>query len=167
MAISKQADDNDSLLNVSAQEYYFNTMRPYLTEIYMVCKTDAELGRTVQKVMNAANTACIRKDYESLAEAFDIIEEAVTDKNYFNGVMKKASEEEKNLVRGLPEKITNLRTIIKCEPTDDVAPDQKRDRVGYREGTLSSPIGENEDFVSHNMSELNKPQPRQRIPNIN
>lgn len=168
MAIAKQAGTaNDSLLNVTAQAYYFNTMRPYLEEMYMKCVTDDELVRTIQKLMNEGDSACVRKDYDKLAEAFDIIEEAITDKNYFNGVMKKASEEEKKLVRELPEKITTMRAIIKCEPPSDVAPEQKRERLGYIPGTLTSPNGENEDFVTRNMSALNKPQPGRRIPNIN
>lgn len=168
MAIAKQANETDeSLLNITAQAYYFNTMRPYLDEMYMKCVTDEELGRTIQKVMNAGDTACTRKEYDRLAEAFDTIEVAITDANYFNGVMKKASEEEKNLVRGLPEKITSLRAIIKCEPKDDVASEsQARERIGYIPGTSTAPIGENEDFVTHNMSVLNKPEPGKRIPNI-
>lgn len=168
MAISKQAGmEEDSLLNVTAQAYYFNTMRPYLEQMYMTCVTDEELCRTIQKVMNSGDTACVRKEYDKLAEAFDVIEVAITDKNYFNGVMQKASEKEKEMVRNLPEKIESLRAIIKCEPKDDVAPEGIKDRIGYRPGTVSSPIGENEDFATHNMSALNKPMPKERIPNIN
>lgn len=168
MAISQQAGaDNESLLNVTAQSYYFDTMRPYLEKMYMTCVTDEELCRTIQKVINTGDTACANKEYIRLASAFDTIEVAITDKNYFNGVMKKASEEEKQLVKSLPEKITNLRTIIQYEPKDDVAPESKKERIGYRSGNLSSPIGENVDFVSHNMSVLNKAEPKKRIPNIN
>lgn len=168
MAIAQQATaNNDSPWNISAEDYYFNTMRPYLDEMFMKCRTDEELGRTIQKVMNQGDTACVRKDYEHLAEAFDTIEVAITDKNYFNGVMKKAPEAEKDLVRGLTEKITNLRTIIKCEQPGEAAPEQKKERIGYRPGTSSSPIGENEDFGSHNMASLNKPEPKTRIPNVN
>lgn len=167
MAISQQNTEQTSPLEVNAQDYYFNTLRPYLEEMYKKCTTDEELGRTIEKLLNEADTACIRKDYAHLAEAFDAIEVGITDKNYFNGVMKKAPEAEKEMVRGLVEKITDIRTIIKYEPKQEPQQQAQRERLSYRPGTLTSPNGENVDFGQHNMSVLNKPEPKERIPNIN
>lgn len=162
MAINQQVENN-SPLEIPASDYYFNKLRPYLEDMYKTCTTDEELCRTIMKSINTADSACVRKDYEAMAAAFDTLYIGITDKNYFNGVMKKASEEEKKLVRGLPEKIVDIRTIVKYEEKKEPEQDIKRERLGYND---SSPNGENLDFGSHNMSELNKCEPKQRIPNV-
>ena len=78
--------------------------------------------------------------------------------------MKKATESEKQLVRELAEKISDLRMIIKCEPVIERPQEKIRERIGYVKNDFS-PNGENEDYVFRNMSELTKPNPKPRIPN--
>lgn len=162
MAINQQVESN-SPLEIPASEYYFTKLRPYLKEVYKVCVTDEELCRTITKAMNEADSACVRESYDDMAAAFDVLYTGITDKNYFNGVMKKATEEEKTLVRGIAEKIVDIRTIVKYEKKKEPNQVIKRERLGYNN---SSPNGENLDFGSHNMSELNKCEPKQRIPNV-
>ena len=79
--------------------------------------------------------------------------------------MKKAPEEEKNKVRELIDKIADLRMIIKCE--QPVVPEKPkiRNRLNYKEPTNLSPNGENKDFSTHNMHNLNTPILKNRIPN--
>lgn len=159
MAINNQ-QINNSRFDIPANEYYFDKFRPYLEEVYEKSTSDEELCRTIRKAINAADTACVRGNYEGLSEAFDVLYVGITDKNYFNGIsMQKATEEEKKLIRGIAEKIVDLRTIIKCEPAEETKPEKIRERLNY------SPNGENLDFDSHNMAELNKCEPKQRIPN--
>lgn len=160
------ANKKESLLDISAQDYYFDTMRPYLNEMLLKCRTDGELSRTIEKVINAADSFCARKDYNAVAQSFDTLETAITDKSYFNGVMKKAPEEERQMVRDLIAKISDLRMIIQCE--DQQAPNEpkKRERLGYKEPSALSPNGENEDYQTHNMKVLNEPKPGKRIPNV-
>lgn len=156
-----EKERNSKGLDVNTTDYYFNKMRPYLKEMYMKCKTDGELLRTIEKIINAADSFCQAKDYTSVAESFNAIEAVITRDTYFNKAMKNAPEAEKEMVRGLISKIADLRMIIKCEPP--IEPKEKKEvqRIGYQ-----SPIGENEDFATHNMKKLTEPKPKQRIPNV-
>lgn len=156
--LQRKAKDH---LQVSANDFYFDKVRPFMQEMLLKCRTDEELIRTLEKVVNASDSFCIQKDYENLMESFTTLEIAITDKNYFNGVMKKAPEAEKEMVRELIEKISDLRMIVKCETP--VEPEEKttKERLNY-----NSPVGENEDFVVHNMKTLSEPNPKNRIPNV-
>lgn len=153
-------------LNVSANDFYFGKVRPFMQSMLLKCKTDAELIRTIDKVINASDSFCIQKDYQSVMESFAVLETAITDKNYFNGVMKKAPEAEKEMVRQLIEKISDLRMIVKCEPEYTPKEQPTKDRLNYRKPTMTTPIGENEDYLTHNMKTLNEPNPKKRIPNV-
>ena len=171
MAITNQAyneleRDTKGLLNISASEFYFEKIRPYMQDMLLKCKTDKELIRTIEKVVNSADSFCVQGNYEMVAESFDILQKAVTDKSYFNGVMSKAPEAEKEMVRELIAKISDLRMIIKCEAP--YVPEEKKikERLNYEAPKSNSPIGENKDFDTHNMKVLNEPNPKQRIPNV-
>lgn len=153
------------LLEINTQDYYFKNIRPFMKDMLLKCKTDGELLRTIEKVINAGDTFCNDKNYVALNESFDVLEKAITDKSYFNGVMKKAPEAEKEYVRKLIEKISDLRMIIKCEPPVEPKVEKTRDRLNYKEPTEFSPNGENEDYFVHNMHNLNVPHPKNRIPN--
>lgn len=170
MAITENDYENlqkqqKGLLDIDTQGFYFDNIRPFMKDMLLTCKTDKELLRTIEKVINASDSFCNDKNYEALNESFDILDTAITDANYFNGVMKKAPEEEKNKVRKLIDKIADLRMIIKCE--QPVVPEEPkiRNRLNYKEPTNLSPNGENEDFSTHNMHVLNTPILKNRIPN--
>lgn len=150
------------LLAINYEEYYFNKMRPFLNDMLLKCKTDHELLRTIEKAMNAADSFCIAKDLDGLRDAFETLNIAITNKNYFNSVlMQKASEEEREMVRQLIDKIQDLWLIIKCE--EKPAPKEKviKDRLDY-----DSPNGENMGYSIHNMKNLTIPTPKKRIPNV-
>lgn len=157
---SEMEKQRKGYLDINAKEFYFDKMRPFLEEMLMKCNTDAELTRTIYKVINASDSFCQKGEYDLLAESFDVLETAITDKNYFNGVMKKAPEAEKEMVRELIGKITDLRMIIKCEPKQEIEEKPSKERIGY------SPIGENEDYAHRNMKTLSEPNPKMRIPNV-
>lgn len=150
------------LLDINTEKYYFEKLRPFMQEMMRTCRTDQELFRTLEKVTNASDGFCQNKQFDELADAYQVLITAITDKAYFTtGPMKRGTEEEKNMVRNLVTKITDFLMIIKCEPRDDVKEPKVSERIGY-----SSPIGENEGFSSHNMKELTKPNPKNRIPNV-
>lgn len=152
-------------LDISADKFYFDKVRPFMQEMLLKCKTDGELLRTLEKVINAADSFCIQKNYAMVAESFDTLEIAITDRNYFNGVMRKAPEAEREMVRELAVKISDLRMIIKCEPPYQPKEAKTRDRLNYQPPQGKSPIGENEDYLTHNMKTLNEANPKPRIPN--
>ena len=157
---------NNSPLQISASDYYFETMRPYLNKMRMECSTDQELLRTIDKVINASDSFCQDGKYNMVADSFDVLEAAINDKNYFNGVMSKAPETEKELVRGLSAKITDLRMIIQYEPKTENEKPKIKERLSYSPPSDVSPNGENNDYSIHNMKILNEPHPKTRLPNV-
>lgn len=153
----------NNALEISAYDYYFDKVRPYLQQIQLQCKSDPELTRTIDKVINAGDSFCQAKKYPELSSTFDVLYKAITDKNYFNGAMKKGTEAEKQMVRDLVTKISDLKTIIQFEkPVAEEEP-KTRDRLNYFE---DGPNGHNQDYNTHNMEKLNTPSPKGRIPNI-
>lgn len=171
MAITNKTYDelekeNKGYLDIGAGDFYFGKVRPFMKNMLLQCKTDEELLRTLEKVINAADSFCSQKDYERVAESFVTLEVAITDKNYFNGIMRKAPESEKEMVRELIDKIADLRMIIKCEPPYVHEEKKVKERLNYEEPRPNSPIGENKDYGIHNMKVLTEPSPKQRIPNV-
>lgn len=171
MAITDKAynelqKETSGYLNISAEDFYFNKIRPFMQEMLMKCRTDGELIRTLEKVINSADSFCVQKDYAKVMDSFVTLETAITDKNYFNNAMKKAPEAEKEMVRELIAKISDLRIIIKCEPPYTPAEKKTKDRLNYRAPQANSPVGENEDYYTHNMKKLNESSPKTRIPNV-
>lgn len=163
----EQEKERKGYLEISANEFYFNQVRPHMEEMTLKCRTDKELLRTIDKVINSADSFAIRQDWLNVSESFEVLQTAITDASYFNGVMKKAPEAEREMVRALSSKIADLQMLIKCEKTEPVKDNSKaKERLSYRAGIGNSPIGENEDFVTHNMTKLNEPKPKQRIPNV-
>lgn len=148
------------LLEVGVQDFYFNKLRPYMQDMLLTCRTDGELIRTLEKVINASDSFCQAKNNTELAETYQVLLTGITDKSYFvTGPARRAPEEEKAKIRDLVTKINDLLLIIKCEPPVELKEKKLRGRIGY------SPSGENQDYSTHNMQSLNIPQPQKRIPN--
>ena len=149
------------ILDIDTETYYFDNLRPYIQEMMRTCKTDGELYRTLDKVVNAVDSLCARKQFKRIPDELDVLNTAINDRNYFNGPMKRAPETEKEMVRKLSSKLSDFLMIIKCEP-DDVAIEKKaKERLDYH-----SPSGENMAYITHNMKNLNKPIEKMRIPNV-
>lgn len=159
--LNERERESKNLLEVDTHVYYFNKLRPLMVDIMIHCKTDLELLRTIDKAMNAADSLCIRKEYKELGEALVVLNTGITDKNYFNGIMSKAPEKEKEMVRDLIQKIQDLQLIIKCEPEVPKEDKKQKDRLDY-----NSPNGENNAYYTHNMAILTKPVEQTRIPNV-
>ena len=148
------------ILDINTNDYWFEKLRPYIQEMMRTCKTDGELYRTLEKVTNSVDPLCVNKKYDLIPNELEVLNKAINDANYFNGPMKKAPEEEKNMVRELITKLSDFIMIIKCE--EDVVEEAPKikERIDY------SPNGENGAYLNHNMKELNKPINSKRIPNI-
>lgn len=166
MAISQdnyiEAERNRrGLLEIDTETYYFETLRPYIQEMMRTCKTDGELYRTLDKVVNVVDSLCARREFSRIPDELSTLNKAISDRNYFNGVMKKAPEAEKEMVRQLIGKLSDFIMIIKCEPVDKASKKEIKPRLDY-----NSPNGENMSYSTHNMKELNKKTEQRRIPNI-
>lgn len=157
----------NGLLDISASEFYMNKVRPHMKDIEFSCHTDPELVRTVTSTLNKADGDVARSDWAEVDDAFSVLRTAISDKNYFLGVISKASEEEKGKVRQLISLIDDFFLIIKAEK-----PVQKKDpeapkRLNYREDETDPYRGQNGDYPTHNMERLTAPDPdyKPRIPN--
>lgn len=159
MALSGK-EQKDGLLEINANDYYFNKLRPFMDDMRLTCHTDEELIRTIDKVINSVDGFCMNKDFDNLIESFDILTTGITDVNYISRKLKNAPEDEKEKVRTLIQMITDFIMIVKYEPVTTKEEPKTRERLSY-----SSPNGENEDYITHNMEKLNIPNPGKRIPN--
>lgn len=149
-----------NLLEIGAEQFYFDKLRPYMVDMQLKCKTDEILNRSIDKVINSCDSLCINKNYNDMLDVLDIIMIPIMDKNYFEiGAMKRATENEKNIIRELITKIQDLKLILKYEEVPSKEEKQPKERLDY------SPNGENQSFSTHNMKELSKPNPKRRIPN--
>lgn len=166
MAISEQTyveaeRGRRGILDIDTEHYYFDNLRPYMQEMMNTCKTDEQLYRTLDKVVNAVDSLCVRKQFKQIPDEIEVLNIAINDRNYFNGPMKRAPESEKEMVRKLSSKLSDFLMIIKCEPDDVAVEPSTKERLDYH-----SPSGENMTYATHNMKELVKPIERMRIPNV-
>ena len=165
--ISVRPDDllektKDDVLDIGAQKFYFEKLRPYMQDMLLTCRTDGELIRTLEKVINASDSFCQAENYTELADTYTVLLKGITDKTYFvTGPIRKATEEEKNKVRELITKVNDLLLILRYEKPAVAKEKSVKERIGY-----NSPNGENEDYAKRNIKTLTEANPKDRIPNI-
>lgn len=168
MAMNERVDYGKAgLLEVSASQFYNDKLRAHMKEMLMTCKTDYELTRTITSTMNKADGNVNDGRWGEVVEDFSVLMTGISDKNYFNGVMSKAPEEEKSKVRQLITLIDDFFLIIKAEKPADKSEPKLRERLDYHEDEDDPYRGQNGDYSVHNMKNLTTPNPdlRPRIPN--
>ena len=174
MAIKDEAGKYENIerskvgyLEITASSYYFDTLRPFMSDMLLKCKSDEELIRTIEKTINTVDSACMSNDWALIDEIITYLNKPISDNSYFNSPrIKRATEEERSLIRELITKINEFKLILKYEKPSSVDNNKIKNRINYNPGNEKSPNGENKDFSTHNMKELNKPNPKERIPNI-
>lgn len=161
-----EAGQKKGYLDISASEFYFNKVRPHIQDMLLTCKTDEELLRTLDKITNAADSFCIRKEYSEMMGTFDVFMKVTSGRNYFSGVIKNASDEEKEKIRKMIALVNDLSVIVQCEEPEEVEVAQGKERLDY-----NSPNGEflnkgyNKSYEEHKQK-LNASEPKKRIPNV-
>ena len=155
--------EDKGVLTVNASTYYFDTLRPYIQKVIGTCRTDLELCRTLDKIINKVDSSSIRKEYDEIQDAFISINKVITDSHYFDTSMKSAPETEKEMIRGLIQKINDYLLIVKCEPKQEVKKPEQCNRIDYNKP--ENGVGENASYATHNMQALNQPNPKKRLPN--
>lgn len=166
MALNKPVQQNNGLLNVSALKYYNDTLRPACEKAMIECKTDPEIERSLRKIENSLDSMLVRNQYkEALDVTLPFFKVITTDKYYVDGSIKKASETEKEQVKGLVKIFNDFRLILKVDEENkpEAPADKIRDRVGYVASNDASK-GYNSD-TEHNMENLMKGTKQKRIPN--
>ena len=153
-----------SMLKVNADTYYFDTLRPFMQHIIKICRTDLELCRTVDKVINTVDSLSVRKQYKKIPSAFVTLSKGITDAHYFDTVMKSAPETEKQAVREFIQKINDYLLIVKYEPDKTEETPKQKERIDYKK-SKSDAVGQNASYDTHNMKSLTEPFPKKRLPN--
>lgn len=164
---SQLEKEDKGLLEVSASDFYFDKVRPYMQDMLLTCRTDEELLRTIDKIINSGDSYCIRKEYKLLIQSFDTFNKAVNNRDYFSGVIKQAPEEEKEKIRKLIELVNDLALIVQCEKPNIPVESQPKERIDYNPPTGGNKgEGYNSTHLEHNMKNLSEPILKQRIPNV-
>lgn len=152
-------------MEISASDYWFKNLRPYMSNMLMTCRTDRELTRTLEKDINSIDSEIIRAGYDAVDDDLDPLQKVISsDQYYASGPLRYAPEAEKEAVRMLLNKIKDFKLILQYEKPDKPKEPKVRERLNY------SPIGEgsgmNNDYMTRNMESLNKtPENMQRLPN--
>ena len=154
-----------NVLNLTAKEYYFGTLRPFLTESMLTLKTDEILLSTIEKSINATDGFIFEENWDDCALSFSVLKDTINDPNYLRrGSIAKASDEEKKILKEISKKIEDFFLLLKCAPPKKPVETKTKDRIGFKTFSESSPNGENTDY-EHNMTNLTKCNPKKRIPN--
>ena len=162
----EEATKKSSPLDINANEYYFKNLRPYMEDLLIRSKTDGELTRSITKIINTVDSKIIVNDFDAIEEDLIPTLKVLTDESYFvNGPLRRATEEEKNMVRTLRDKLNDFRLILKAEERVPKEEKPKRERLNY-DASIDGGKGGNLDYQEHNMSKLNEPIPNKTIPNL-
>ena len=169
----EQQVDRGGLLNISAEKYYVDTLRPKMTGLGLITKADGELIRTLEKSVNAIDGLLVNKPFTErvqmdIQDVITPITDVVNEKNGYYGkeVIRALPEKEKDAIRALMASIYDFMLIVKSDMTASVEEPKEVERMLYKpsiDGTNGTNIG----YETHNMKALNENfQKKNRIPNI-
>lgn len=128
--------ERESNLTILPENYYFDTMRPYMQKCMREAKYDEVLINELELIQNRADGHASRKEYSLLAEDFDQLATVLlSPKSGYRDTYewKQATIEERTLIEDLGDKCQQLLTIAKCtkEPEHKDGAFQARERLGY------------------------------------
>lgn len=121
-------------LEIMPEDFYFDTLRPHLKEMYAKVKFDYVLWKAIEKTINEADGFAANKKYDFLSESFDVLSSVLL--NPKSQYMKTArflhaSEEDQASVKKLAEYLSDIIMIIKYSKTEETSEVQKKERLGY------------------------------------
>lgn len=124
-----------NLLDIMPDKFYFETLRPYMKDMWATVKFDPILTETLEKTMNQADGAAANNNYPILADSFDVLSGVLLDsKSTYqrSDSFIRANETDKEAVRELAKHIQDILTIIKCTPIEQKEKaTAKKERLGY------------------------------------
>jgi hypothetical protein len=157
----KLEQQQTGLLEIDANKFYFDKLRPFLQEFNKTYHTDRELNRTIVEVINKVDSALTDKRYRDVEDAYSSLLGGIQNRNYtISGPMRYGSDEEKKAVNSLIEKFNDFSVILKYEKEEDKEKPKLRDRLNYQ-----PPNG---GIMGYNLDDLSNRGPREnreRIPN--
>ena len=175
MAIAVKLDQDTrrtSVLDITADKMYNETLRPMMQDMLIRCKTDPEVTRTLDKIMNALDGFLKENTVDSLSNANETIQPALkvlmADTYYRDGALRRASDEEVKTVKEFAQKLSDLSMLLRIE-IDNHEPEpeeQPKERIDYITPHGVGTAGENNEWKTHNIKTLNEPHPAKRLPNL-
>lgn len=128
---------NGNPLEIMPEDYYFDKIKPILTEMLGKIKFDPVLVSTIEEVLNQANTHAVHKDYKELSESMNPLTLVLLNsKSQYlkTKLYNTASTEEKALVEKLANELQQLLTICQFSKQEQTVKEDKiRPRLGYDE----------------------------------
>jgi len=153
---------SSEILDKSLKDYYIEILRDKLTDTVALIKDDPNLYKTCEKIVNVIDTNI---NYLT-AEAKEIIEEAivplasvVSQKEYYvKRNIQLLTDEDKEKIKDLGESCAMFLTMMKSEKAVKEEKAEKPERINYKSDDASNDAskGENKDYSTHNIKELNK-----------
>ena len=156
-------NNNGSLLEIGAEDFYFKKLRPDLIKFNETYHTDRELNRTIGEVINKVDSAIIDKRFSDVSEAYSNLLEGINDKNYtISGPMRYGTEEEKQAIRDINGKFSDFSMILEYEKEPEKVKPPIRERLNYRE---PDPNGNSNGYNLDDLSNRGPKENKERIPN--
>jgi hypothetical protein len=153
---------SSEILDKSLKDYYIETLRDKLTDTVALIKDDPNVDKTCEKIVNVIDTNI---NYLT-AEAKEIIEEAivplasvVSQKEYYvKKNIQLLTDEDKEKIKDLGESCAMFLTMMKSEKAVKKEKTDEPERINYKSDDASNDAsrGENKDYSTHNIKELNK-----------
>ena len=154
---------SEGLLDVSVRDYYNKTLRPFLKNYTKKYYTDLILNNTINSFINHADSCLAKKGFshDELEEYYLPLFETIIDPNYLrNETMKKATEEEKELIKTMIDKFDAFSTIIKAEPVEQIEETKHKERLDY-----VKPNGDIQGFNKSSTTIKERAVNKDRLPN--
>lgn len=153
---------SNEILDKSLKDYYIETLRDKLVNTVALIKDDPNLFKTCEKIVNVvdSNIDCITEEAkETIEEAIIPLASVVSQKEYYiKRNIQLLTDEDKDKIRDLGESCAMFLTMMKSEKPVKKEKTEKPERINYNSDDASNDAskGENKDYSTHNIKELNK-----------
>lgn len=167
MALTQEDQKTASLgsrLEIGANEYWFDKLRPVLIDFNSKFHTDLELNRTIHETINHCDGMVAREKWSKVPDTYDSLLAVIRQPQYtISGPLRYGSDEEKKALTDIIDKFNNFSMILKYEPADKKPKKaENRERLNYK-----PPYGGQQGYNLDDTSNLGPRPPKadDRIPN--
>lgn len=172
----KQVRLGNNLLEVTANDYWFKTLRPLLDDFNGNYHTDIDFNKTISEVINHCSAYIANEQYSEARSYYQPMMNVITSPDYLKKKMLYASQEEKEAVVEIINKFQDFELILQYEKDKTKEKPENKERLSYSPPDPSGDkMGYNTDDLSNRLYKqlrdtvTNEPkQPegtKQRIPN--
>lgn len=158
--------EEKSLLDISAEEFWYKTLVPAINDFNTNYHSDINLNKTLKGIVNKGSSFIVREKYLDLQELFDPLFFVIESSNFGKvGDFKNAEKDEREALVELVNKINDLKLILEYEKPHEKEAPEIRERLNY-EPPNGVVAGHNTDDLSNRLYYQKELKPKQRIPNV-